>query len=303
MAMNSQRSCPICGTAEYSRVYAERNIDESQLSSFSFASRKVPEYMHHRLQHCERCDLLFAVPQESLNLGEAYEQASFDSGRESAFAAVTYRRVLGAVLRGLPHREGLLDIGAGDGAFLKEMLPEGFREVIGLEPSAAPMQAADSSVRGLLRQGMFEPGIFEEQRFSLITCFQTIEHVPDPLALCEEAQRLLKPGGVLAIIAHNRRGLVNRLLGRKSPIFDVEHLQLFSQRSIVALLESAGFSSVAATGFSNTYPLSYWARLFPLPAGIKRPVMAGVDRTIGGLPVQLPVGNMLCVGTKKRSSN
>jgi 2-polyprenyl-3-methyl-5-hydroxy-6-metoxy-1,4-benzoquinol methylase len=299
MTLTAQRNCPICDSRRNTEAYAERHIDESQLSRFSFASRKLPEYMHHRLLLCHGCDLLFAEPQEELNLGKAYEQAAFDSGRESACAAVTYRRVLAGVLGRLPERAGLLDIGAGDGAFLREMLRAGFREMIGLEPSEAPIRAADSSVRGMLQQGMFGQELFEPGRFSLITCFQTIEHVTDPLGLCKEACRLLQPGGAFAIIAHNRRGVVNRLLGRKSPIFDVEHLQLFSERSIEGLMKAAGFSEIRAEGFWNSYPLSYWARLFPLPAGFKRLVLAGLQRTFGSIPVKLPVGNMLCVGFGK----
>jgi SAM-dependent methyltransferase len=299
MALTTQRNCPICDSRRDAEPYAERYIDESKLSSFSFASRKLPEYMHHQLLLCRGCDLLFAEPQDEWNLGEAYEQAAFDSGRESRCAAVTYRRVLGSVLRRLPHRTGVLDIGAGDGAFLKEMVVEGFREHIGLEPSEAPIRASDSSVRGMLQQCMFGPGLFEPGRFSLITCFQTIEHVSDPLGLCQEACRLLRPGGAFAIIAHNRRGAVNRLLGRKSPIFDVEHLQLFSKGSIERLLQASGFSQMKTAGFWNSYPLSYWARLFPLPAPLKRTTLAALQLTIGGLPLRLPVGNMLCVGFKQ----
>ena len=56
----------------------------------------------------------------------------------------------------------------------------------------------------------------------------------------KEAFRILKPGGAIFLIGHNRRrSLSARLLGRRSPIFDIEHLQLFSPRSLRQLLISA----------------------------------------------------------------
>lgn len=292
------RKCPVCQSNQHSVPWADRKIDESRLSSFSFASRKLPEYMHHTLKLCRNCDLLFAIPDATLNLHAAYESAAYDSNTEATFAAATYRRILQPVLARIPHKTRLLDIGAGDGAFLREMLSAGFSELIGLEPSAAPILAAHPSVRSCLRMEMFTEALFPPESFSMITCFQTIEHVPDPLALCLEARKLLVPGGVLAVIAHNRQGLLNRILGRKSPIFDIEHLQLFSPSSLHKLLQTAGFQDIATNAFKNTYPISYWARLFPFPAALKNQLLKIIRNTIGNTTLSLPVGNLLAVARK-----
>ena len=78
----------------------------------------------------------------------------------------------------------------------------------------------------------------------MICCFQTLEHVPDPRQLVEEAFALLEPGGLLALITHNADGALNRMLGRRSPIIDIEHLQLFSPDNMTFLLEKAHFKRV-----------------------------------------------------------
>lgn len=291
-------NCPLCHSSRHAKPFAERHIDESKLSRFSFASRKLPEYMHHQLQLCHSCDLLYAIPDPNLNLQSAYETAAYDSTTEAACAATTYRKILQPTLNSLPHKSRLLDIGAGDGAFLKEMLPHGFSDLIGLEPSSAPLHAAHPSIRNRLRMEMFREGLVEPQSCSLVTCFQTIEHVADPLALCREAAKLLIPGGSLAIIAHNRNGLINQLLGRKSPIFDIEHLQLFSPTSLKTLLEKAGLQNISIRPFRNTYPLAYWARLCPLPAPLKPTILRLLHATIGSLQLAVPVGNLLCTATK-----
>ena len=56
------RACPVCGSDSHHRVYAEARFDENRLDEFAFASRKVPEYMHYRLNECRRCDSLYANP-------------------------------------------------------------------------------------------------------------------------------------------------------------------------------------------------------------------------------------------------
>jgi SAM-dependent methyltransferase len=156
-----------------------------------------------------------------------------------------------------------LDIGTGDGAFLAQLVANGFDDVIGVEPSAAPVAAASAGVRSMIRTGAFDPRDFTPEQFGLVTCFQTLEHVPDPLALCRGAYQLLRPGGAFLVVCHNRRGVVNRLLGRRSPIYDVEHLQLFCPRSLRSLLQRSGLSDIRLRPIVNRYPIGYWMKLFP----------------------------------------
>ncbi len=295
------RPCPLCGSNDSSRVFAEANLDPERLDSFAFASRKMPEYMHHRLIDCPVCDLLYATPlprEEYLATG--YGEAAYDSGIEAHYAAVTYAEILTTVITRLPDRHGALDIGAGDGAFLEQLLESGFAGVAGVEPSRAPIAAARSDVRPQLREGFFRGEDFTEGSFSLVTCFQTLEHLSDPLAMTRAVWRLLKPRGAAYFICHNRRALSARLLGRKSPIFDIEHLQLFSPESARYLLERHGFSDVRVIPLVNRYPLRYWLRLLPLPQGMKRRVIGALDRLgAGGWPIAMPVGNIAVIGFKK----
>lgn len=294
------RACPLCGSSDTSRVFAEANVETERLDSFAFASRKMPEYMHYRLIDCPSCDLLYATPLPSEEyLAAGYGEAAYDSGVEAHYAAATYAHLLAAFTGRLPNRHGALDIGAGDGAFLEYLLECGFDGVVGVEPSRAPIAAARTDIRPLLREGIFRSDDFIPDSFSLVTCFQTLEHLPDPLAMTREVYRLLKPGGAAFFICHNRRALSARLLGRKSPIFDIEHLQLFSPLSARYLLEQAGFTDLMVQRVVNRYPLRYWLRLLPLPQGIKRSLIATLDRMgVGGWSVSIPAGNIALIGFK-----
>jgi SAM-dependent methyltransferase len=258
--------------------------------------------MHYRLLFCAACDLLYASPAPTPEtLAAAYQAADYDSAAEAEYAADSYARLLRGFLGRLPDRDGALDIGAGDGAFLRRLLDCGFTGVAGVEPSAAPIAAATGGVRPLLRQGPLRRQDFTAGSFRLVTCFQTLEHVCDPLQLCRDAWALLKTGGAMLLVLHNHRAHSARLLGRRSPIYDVEHLQLFSRRSTRRLLAAAGFEEIRIQVLFNRYPLSYWMKLFPWPGMVKKAILDGCRRTgLGRLPVVLPAGNLAAVAFKRR---
>ena len=295
------RTCPVRGSNDESHVFAEADFNPANWDRFAFASRKLPEYMHYRLVACPVCDLIYASPIPTLDtLAEAYREADFDSADEGRRASRTYGAFLPRLVTRLPDRIGALDIGTGDGAFLEQLINYGFTEVVGVEPSRAPIAAARSNVRPLIRHGLFRREDFTSKQLRLITCFQTIEHVYDPLALCRDAHALLKEDGALFLICHDRRALSARVLGLKSPIFDIEHLQLFSKRSVRFLLERCGFADVVIQNVVNCYPLHYWWKLFPLPDRPKRVALAALGKTgLGGLPISLPAGNISAIGFKR----
>jgi SAM-dependent methyltransferase len=296
----ARRDCPVCGSADESIVFAAQRLDLDALDKSAFASRKRPEHMRLRLVECPVCDVVYASPVPAPEaLARAYEEAAFDSAEEARYAARTYADELAPLLGRLPDRDGALDIGTGEGAFLAELLRLGFSGVAGVEPSRAPIEAAAPAVAPLIEQGVFEPGSHAAGSFSLVTCFQTIEHVPDPAELVRGAVELLKPGGALAIVCHDRQALVNRAMGMRSPIIDVEHLQLFSPRSVEELLRRAGLVSIERRSIRNRYPIRYWARLSPLPAGPQRGLEALLERSgLAGRALTLPVGNLIAWGIR-----
>ena len=292
------RDCPICESRGRPRLLWDATVDATRLDSFAFASRKIPETMHLRLVRCDRCDLVYADPVPSHDsLHRAYLDAAFDSATEARLASLTYGRVLERILPQLPNRYGALDIGTGDGAFLRELVRRGFTDVGGIEPSAAPIAQAAPDVRPLIHHGVFSAEARKPGSLALVTCFQTFEHLRDPVSVCADAARMLQPGGALLLVAHNVRALSARVMGERSPIFDVEHMQLFSRASVRTFLQRAGLHDVAVWPLVNRYPTAYWMRLLPLPAGLKAPAIRMLNSTpLGSLVVPLPAGNMAAVG-------
>lgn len=296
----ASRPCPLCGSPDHSKILVKSNFDPARLNAYSFASRKIPEFMHFQMVICPQCSLCYASPIPDLSwFHQEYIEADFDAAVESRYAAQSYARCLKKNVASVAALDGVLDIGTGDGAFLGELLKLGLTRVQGVEPSRAPIACADPQVAPFILHGFFEPEMFGPESFSLISCFQTLEHLADPVALFSSAFKMLRPGGCFFIAAHDYRALSARILGEKSPIFDVEHRQLLSPVSAAALYQRAGFSGVRIFRLLNRYPLSYWLRLLPVGEGIKkRMTRFATALGIAQLPLALPAGNIAAIGFK-----
>lgn len=299
--MNDSRHCPVCGASPAAApVFVDETVDPSRMTGFSFSSRKEPEYMSHRMVCCPGCDLVYVDrPPGQDELARAYHQAEYDSSEEANDAALAYIKAIGPTLSKLPQRESALEIGTGTGVFLEHLKGAGFGSVVGVEPSRAAIDAAPAHRRGWIRETIFVEEDFAPASFDLICCFMTMEHVLDPGQIARSAMRLLRPGGAFVTVTHDYRSIVNRLLGRRSPIVDIEHMQLFSAASAQALFERCQYTQVSATAFVNAYALRYWMRLAPLPGPAKRALASTVSGLgLGGMKLALNVGNTVTSGLK-----
>jgi SAM-dependent methyltransferase len=300
--MGKSRNCPVCHTGfDKAKLFIEQNIDSAKLSGFSFSSRKEPEYMCHRLVQCPVCDLVYAdQPPGEDELAHAYHVADYDSSEEANDAAASYMRAIRPTLTALAVHRSALEIGTGTGIFLECLSHEGYTELVGVEPSSAAIAAAPESRRAWIREGMFDERDFAPESFDLICCFMTMEHVRDPSIIAHSALRLLRPRGAFVTVTHDYRSPVNRLFGKRSPIIDIEHMQLFSKDSVRYLFEHSGYVNVTVKAFVNTYSLRYWMRLAPLPRGIK-PVVSNLLASTGLDIVKLGVnvGNLVTTGFKR----
>lgn len=295
------RACPVCGAgADQTEPFLSDSRDDALLSASSFASRKVPEYMSHAMVRCRVCDLAYVDRPPSVDeLAASYHAADYDSAEEAEDAADAYARAITPVLTKLRNRGSALEIGTGTAAFLERLSDAGFGELVGIEPSTAAIDAAPEHRKAWIREGIFEGSDFPPESFDLICCFMTLEHVQDPGALVAAAHRLLRPGGVFVGVTHNRRAWLNRLLGRRSPIVDVEHMQLFSEQSSKELLSRNGYVEIGGASFRNAYRLGYWLRLVPMSRTLKGKLTRGIRGTLlDSRRIPFNVGNYMSWGFK-----
>ncbi len=288
-------ACRVCGGSARLR-YAEKVNGEDRTET-SFSSRKIPDYAHFAYAECDTCKSLSRMDHPHVDeLFASYRDAEFVSAAESKYAARTYAALANRYVKTFSR---VLDIGSSDGTFLEEMSRRGV-DVAGVEPSAMAVRNASPEMQQRTFVGPLE-SYRTTTTFDLVTCFQTIEHLVDLPKFLATVRRLMTNDGRILFVLHDRGSLVNRLLGEKSPVFDVEHVQILTRAGVTALLESAGFRDVVVRPITNRYPIAYWMLLLPLPALLKRLVGSRLGRILLSLPVSIRAGNMCVVATQRAS--
>jgi cyclopropane fatty-acyl-phospholipid synthase-like methyltransferase len=243
------------------------------------------------------CQTLFVdeLPSSEF-LENSYNEAEFVSRKDSVYAAKTYFEELQNLK--LLHSGKMLDIGCSDGAFISIVESKSAVEVAGIEPSIHAINSSDLSVRENIQHTTLE-SFQSKHGFDIVTCFQTIEHVNDLNGLVVRSKELLFDQGHLVFVCHDRLSLVNRILGERSPIFDIEHLQILNKKGVQLLLQMNGFVDVRVKSISNRYPISYWLLLAPIPKLLKTLIDGKRNKWYLSWGFRIRVGNLLAVGRKQ----
>lgn len=178
------------------------------------------------------------------------------------------RRIRRLAAKSPSHPVRLLDVGCGDGLFLKSC--EGVPCLrLGVDQSFAA--AAVARARGSIEaaQGRVDVLPFASGSIDLVTMFHVLEHLSRPQECLREVRRVLAGDGVFVVQVPNSASWQRRLFGRRWAGFDVpRHLVNYSSASLRAVLESAGFRVAHMSYYSwrdnPAIPvMSLFPRLYP----------------------------------------
>jgi 2-polyprenyl-3-methyl-5-hydroxy-6-metoxy-1,4-benzoquinol methylase len=111
----------------------------------------------------------------------------------------------------------------------------GFKSVIEIEPSVNAYNSAKPDLKKFFIVDMLKPELIEDRLADIVVIFHVLDHLTDPLEVLSLIYRMLKPGGSICIAVHNINSVSAKVLGNKSPIFDVEHTYLYSKSTIKKL--------------------------------------------------------------------
>lgn len=165
--------------------------------------------------------------------GGGAEQATF--GGDDGTAIARSRKIVAWLEAAgqLPAKGKLLDIGCGNGGFLKvfsRQYPDW--EMAGLELNDRNKTAVEA-IPGVTQLHVGPLSTLSE-RFDVIVLIHALEHIPDPIRYLAGLTRLLNPGGRLLIE-------VPDLNASPFDILIADHATHFSATTLRAVVEAAGF--------------------------------------------------------------
>ena len=232
----SHRRCVVCGNAD-------------------------PQFMFqkdgHAMVACRACGTVYvgedpaAIDFDAL-YGESYYTGGSDAvfadyvGQEAARRAQARRKLL--ALRHLPPRVAsggrLLDVGCAAGFFLAEA--RRFYEVQGVELSTWSSAYARDRLGLPVFTGTLQDAQLPADHFEVVTLWDVIEHVPEPVPLLAEAARVLKPGGRLVLTTGDWGSAYARSKGADWHLMTPPwHLTMFSRATMQLAAQKAGLKTVA----------------------------------------------------------
>lgn len=247
--------CPICSSKKFKVILSAtvKNDDPSTLYGAASGVRGSQQ-----LVKCSMCTHIYENPMleecEILNGYLASKEGDYDSQHNmrvlSFYNALRRNKAL------LPKASSnVLDVGTGGGAFLEAASRFGYIAK-GLEPSAYLTECSKARgldvVCGTLTQTNLEPNSFD-----LLTMWDVIEHIYDPLTAIKNAKKLLVKDGTILLNIPDIGTSMARIVGNFNWWFLSVHLHHFKSSTISMLAESVGMQVVSRRRYWQTLQFGY----------------------------------------------
>ncbi|MFC1698989.1 class I SAM-dependent methyltransferase [Candidatus Omnitrophota bacterium] len=225
-----------------------------------------------RVVKCLSCGLIFVNPRlKEERFLEMYENNYFQRNvyapdQSDFYGYVDYLADSKNIIRTFEHVFGqikvykqqgrLFDVGCAFGFFLDLARKDGW-QACGLEPSSQACAYAREKLDLAVDQGTLAEATLPAKTFDLVTMFDVIEHLCDPLAGLVKVNRSLKDDGLLVVSTPNADSLLAKILGKK--LEDArrtnEHLYMFSRKTIAAMLKKCGFAVLKIRPYGKFFSL------------------------------------------------
>jgi ubiquinone/menaquinone biosynthesis C-methylase UbiE len=234
--LDPDQRCPVCRNDHVRAPGLAPRPHSPETRAHTVMRKHVYEY-----RRCGSCGLLFAVPRPSAS--ELLRRLAYwaevgprlsPAEQEAALRAVESR--FDWIRRHHPRARTLLDVGAGAGAFVAAARRAGLdARGVELVPESARFPGIELLVGDLERLGL------PARSYDVVTLWDTIEHLVDPLATIQAALALIKDDGILVVETPNERGVSARLRGSEWWVFGpTDHLVMFSPATLGGLVRRAG---------------------------------------------------------------
>ena len=216
----------------------------------------------YTIARCHSCGVLFRVPKPtSEELRQMYTEAYYhpwNLEKEELVKKIkmkTFERRLQEIQKYV--RSGkILDVGCATGFFLEEAQSKGF-EPYGIELSEFSFKEGERKFGDHIYLGTIEEIPFESNFFDVITMFDLLEHVKNPLTTLRCCRRILKPRGIIAAVLPDTSSISAQLMRKNWTHYKEEHLFYFSKKTISCLLKQELFNVIKVVPAIKVISLKY----------------------------------------------
>lgn len=261
--------CPLCGSASQVSIEPFNSYEMARCGDCSFVYtvlRRIPREQYEEVYSGE------ADYREMVEVAEKTARGDWGFRQLRWFK----RKALHWIETERP-RSRLVDVGTGPGTFLLVAKQRGF-SVKGVEPTKLAAEKARSLGVEMFNGVIEDFAAAEDEKFDVVTSFEVMEHVPDPISMLKAIRAILKPDGIFVFSVPNLDDpycLRQTLPVNIPPI----HINFFRRQSMRVALERAGF--VTERFATRPIPAASVRNEYGLPGLILRAPMLGVLNLLG----------------------
>ena len=204
---------------------------------------KLPVY------RCYDCDLFFLNPPPPSEIGREYfaeayaAPASSNVYYDDAFKGRVSNLRLDLLARYVESTGKLLDVGCGKGQFVHMAQTRGWNAWgVELDEGACNYARTHLGLQTVLNGSLDHPELPGE--FDVVTLWDVIEHVPDPVGIFKHSAERLRAGGVVVVRTANIRSWTFDRHRSRWWAFGSDHRFYFSPDSLRAAMNAAGLSVI-----------------------------------------------------------
>lgn len=292
--------CNLCGSWNFTVLY-ESNLTLGSITDHHYACTNFSYRRHGQIVRCSNCGLVYMNPRprEEVNLEKYQSVVDEIYINEKNGRVATFNKAIEEIER-LKSKGKILDVGCYAGFFLEVARKRGW-DVCGVEPCAWACEYANKRLGLDVRKSSLKGIDFPAKYFDVVTVWDVLEHLHDPLGTLNEINRILKDDGLLCLTTINLSSLFAKLLGRSWPELMQMHTYYFSNDTLRSLLQKVNFSITGIKNHTRIVRLQYLVgRLQNYSPFFTRLFLALADKLgIGGLLVKVNFGDLIMIYARK----
>jgi len=251
---------------------------------------------------CPVCETHYQHPMPTIDQMHAYVQGEYSRGVYSDYVSAARLKELtfSQRARAVVARAGtglLLDVGASCGFFIEQALAVGF-DAYGVELSSQAVANAPAEIGRRITVGDVNVLSVDKAQFDVITAFDIIEHVFDPVLFLTSLREVARPGTWIVITTPDAGHFLRFVLRAHWPMYQpMQHTVLFSKRGLLLALVRAGYESIEIGPAHKTLTADYLAGQVEmyLPIAVKAYRLASrfIPNAMRSAPVSVNIGELM----------
>ncbi len=240
--MDTQFSCRFCKNTDIVNSYSAIDIRDNQWY----------------ICKCNSCKAFFLAPDPTeKELKLAYdsnyygeEESKFTFSVERFIDFYRYKRAK-KISTQISKKARVLDLGCGNGRFLKHLSSLGDFELSGIELEGGSAERAAKLKEINLKIGTLNENDYAPEYFDAVTLFHVFEHLDKPEETIKIINTILKKDGLLVMSLPNIAGWQSKIFkGKWYHLDPPRHLIFFNPDDLVKIINSKGFRLISKSWLS-----------------------------------------------------